>query len=86
MVERVSAQHIRFAELPYRLEAGTPNIAGVIGFNAVLEWLSQWDLAAAEQHAIALAEQCKMRLKITHTASYFYHRNRAASLVLCLTV
>ncbi len=63
MVERVSAQHIRFAELPYRLEAGTPNIAGVIGFNAVLEWLSQWDLTAAEQHAIALAEQCKMRLK-----------------------
>lgn len=42
MVERVSVQHIRFAELPYRLEAGTPNIAGVIGFNAVLEWLSQW--------------------------------------------
>lgn len=32
MVDRVSNNRITFAELPYRLEAGTPNIAGVIGF------------------------------------------------------
>ncbi|MBG0850301.1 aminotransferase class V-fold PLP-dependent enzyme, partial [Haemophilus influenzae] len=36
MVDRVSNNRITFAELPYRLEAGTPNIAGVIGFNAIL--------------------------------------------------
>ena len=63
MIERVSAQQISFAELPYRLEAGTPNIAAVIGFNAVLEWLERWDFIAAEQQAIALAEQAKVRLK-----------------------
>ena len=39
MVDRVSNDRITFAELPYRLEAGTPNIAGVIGFNAILNWL-----------------------------------------------
>ena len=63
MIERVSAQQIIFAPLPYRLEAGTPNIAAVIGFNAVLEWLQEWDFTAAEQHAVALAEQVKVRLK-----------------------
>lgn len=63
MIERVSAQQITFAPLPYRLEAGTPNIAAVIGFNAVLEWLQEWDFTAAEQHAVALAEQVKVRLK-----------------------
>ena len=63
MIERVSAQQISFAELPYRLEAGTPNIAAVIGFNAVLEWLERWDFIAAEQQAVALAEQAKVRLK-----------------------
>ena len=36
MIEHVSSSAIRFAPLPYRLEAGTPNIAGVIGFNAIL--------------------------------------------------
>lgn len=63
MVAFASKQEIRFADLPYRLEAGTPNIAGVIGFNAVLEWLQQWNFEAAEKHAVALAEQAKVRLK-----------------------
>ncbi|MGC6343000.1 cysteine desulfurase [Bisgaard Taxon 45] len=71
MVDRVSTQQISFADLPYRLEAGTPNIAGVIGFNAVLAWLSQWDLVVAEQHAVALAEQCKARLKTYPTCQLF---------------
>ncbi|WP_040977518.1 aminotransferase class V-fold PLP-dependent enzyme [Necropsobacter massiliensis] len=63
MVDRVSESAISFADLPYRLEAGTPNIAAVIGFNAVLQWLEQWDLAAAEQHTLQLSEQLKVRLK-----------------------
>ncbi|OOF66011.1 cysteine desulfurase [Rodentibacter sp. Ppn85] len=63
MVDRVSAENITFADLPYRLEAGTPNIAGIIGFNAVLDWLQQWDLVSAEQHAVTLAESVKVRLK-----------------------
>lgn len=63
MVDFVSKERIHFAELPYCLEAGTPNIAGVIGFNAVLEWLEKWDITQGEQHAIQLAEQAKARLK-----------------------
>lgn len=63
MVDFVSKERIHFAELPYRLEAGTPNIAGVIGFNAVLEWLEKWDITQGEQHAVQLAEQAKARLK-----------------------
>lgn len=63
MVNFVSKERIHFADLPYRLEAGTPNIAGVIGFNAVLEWLEKWDIVQGEQHAIQLAEQAKARLK-----------------------
>lgn len=62
MVKQVSKQQISFAELPYRLEAGTPNIAAVIGFSAVLKWLEQWDLQQAEIKTIMLAEQCKARL------------------------
>lgn len=62
MIEKVSKQHIRFAPLPYKLEAGTPNIAAVIGFNAVLAWLAQFDLHQAEQHSIALAQQIKNKL------------------------
>lgn len=63
MIDRVSHECITFADLPYRLEAGTPNIAGVIGFGTVLDWLKKWDFQAAEAHAIELAEQSKVRLK-----------------------
>lgn len=63
MVDRVSKQQISFNTLPYRLEAGTPNIAAVIGFGAVLNWLQQMDFAQAEKHAVNLAEQTKVRLQ-----------------------
>lgn len=63
MVDVVSPEKITFSSLPYRLEAGTPNIAGVIGFNAVLEWLAQYDLQELEQHSVSLAEQTKKFLQ-----------------------
>ena len=62
MISKVSKQQITFAELPYRLEAGTPNIAAVIGFSAVLEWLSQWDISEMEENAVRLAEMTCQRL------------------------
>ncbi|MDO4626515.1 MAG: cysteine desulfurase [Pasteurellaceae bacterium] len=71
MVESVSATQISYSELPYRLEAGTPNIAGVIGFNAVLNWLSQWDFCAAEAHAVQLAEQAKKALNAIPNCQLF---------------
>ena len=85
MVERVSNNRITFAELPYRLEAGTPNIAGVIGFNAVLDWLQKWDFTAAEQHAISLAESVKVRLKSYENCRLFNSLKQALSFVLYLT-
>lgn len=38
-VDRVTLQGYRLKRLPHRLEAGTPNIAGVIGLGAAVEYL-----------------------------------------------
>ena len=81
MIERVSHECITFADLPYRLEAGTPNIAGVIGFGAVLDWLKKWDFQAAEAHAVELAEQSKVRLKNYPIVVYSIHLSRVS--VVC---
>lgn len=43
MLQTVGESYLTLADLPYRLEAGTPNIAGIIGFGQVLQWLKQWD-------------------------------------------
>lgn len=41
--------------VPHRFEAGTPNIAGVIGLAAALKWLKTVDLDAAEEYTQNLA-------------------------------
>lgn len=62
MLKEISERHLAVTELPYRLEAGTPNIAGIIGFGQVLKWLEQWDFAALNQSLYSLAEQARKRL------------------------
>ncbi|CAI0997453.1 Cysteine sulfinate desulfinase [Serratia quinivorans] len=47
---------------PHCFEAGTPNIAGVLGLAAALEWLGTQDLAAAEQYSRELADLAEKRL------------------------
>lgn len=46
--------------VPWRFEAGTPNVAGVVGLSAALEWLAQHDGKKAEmwsQQLASLAEE-----------------------------
>lgn len=40
---------------PWKLEAGTPNVAGVIGLSAALEWLTDYDINQAESWSRSLA-------------------------------
>ena len=62
MLQNVTEQQLTLAELPYRLEAGTPNIAGIIGFGKVLEWLEKWDFQQLNQGLYHLATQMRKRL------------------------
>ncbi len=45
MVKLVTRENSTFQSMPLLLEAGTPNIAGVIGFGASIDFLQQLDLA-----------------------------------------
>jgi cysteine desulfurase/selenocysteine lyase len=58
MIESVSFEKTTYAKLPFRFEAGTPNIAGVIGFNAALNYLKNIgmdNIAAHERELLAYA-------------------------------
>lgn len=54
MIEHVSFAKTTFNGLPFKFEAGTPNIAGAIGLAAALEYLNQQDRAALAAHEDAL--------------------------------
>lgn len=65
MLTQATMQSFVAQHVPQRFEAGTPNIAGVLGFAAALEWLSNFDLQQAEhycQNLATLAEQQLARL------------------------
>lgn len=46
MIKSVTFEATEYAPLPYKFEAGTPNIAGVIGLGAALDYLWTLDLEA----------------------------------------
>ena len=43
MIDQVTSQLITFAALPYKFEAGTPNVADAIGLGAAVDYLSQFE-------------------------------------------
>ncbi|XPE39978.1 cysteine desulfurase CsdA [Shigella flexneri] len=51
MISEVSFDGFTTQAAPWKLEAGTPNVAGVIGLSAALEWLADVDVAQAETGA-----------------------------------
>ncbi len=50
MIEHVSFDGTTYNSVPFRFEAGTPNIAGVIGLGAAVDYLSALDREAAFAH------------------------------------
>ena len=75
MIETVSFEASTWNQLPYKFEAGTPNIAGAIGLAAAIGWLNQQDRPALAAHEDALLARATERaqafdgLKIIGTAT-----------------
>jgi len=56
MIESVSFAGTTYNQLPYKFEAGTPDIAGAIGLAAAIDYLNAMDRKAAAAHETALLE------------------------------
>ena len=54
MIERVSFEGTTFNQLPYKFEAGTPNIAGAIGLAAAIDYVESFDRSAVAKHEEAI--------------------------------
>ena len=48
--------------IPHRFEPGTPNVPGVIGFGAALDWLHRLDLEAIVRHEFELGREAREAL------------------------
>lgn len=62
MIETVAFEGSTWNEVPYKFEAGTPDIAGAIGLAAALDWIETLGLPAMMAHDAALTAYAAERL------------------------
>jgi cysteine desulfurase/selenocysteine lyase len=56
MIQTVTYQQSTWNVLPYKFEAGTPNICGAIAMGTAVEWFCRLDLIAVQAHEKALLD------------------------------
>lgn len=54
MIEEVRLERTTYQKMPYRFEAGTPNIAGAIGMRAAIEYMDSLDTEQVYAHEMGL--------------------------------
>lgn len=79
MIKRVSFEGYTLQPIPYRFEAGTPNIAGVTGLSAALSWLETVNIHQAESWCQSLATMAENALK--RRPGFCSYRAQNASLL-----
>ncbi len=62
MIREVSYEETKFNELPWKFEAGTPNISGAVGFGAAIDYLCKTGLDNVQSHEQALTSHALKRL------------------------
>jgi cysteine desulfurase / selenocysteine lyase len=63
MIDTVELDHSTWAKLPHKFEAGTPNIAGVVGLGAAVDFLSEVGMGAVQAHEETLMRYAMERLR-----------------------
>lgn len=81
MIESVSFAGTTYNQLPYKFEAGTPDIAGVIGLGAAIDYLFQLDRVGAAQHEQALLEYAEAKARVTQGIKLIGTAARKASVM-----
>lgn len=71
MLKNASFLGFEVEELPYKFEAGTQNIAGILGFQATLSWLKKWDEAQLDCYLKQLINYAESKLaQLKHIQFY----------------
>ncbi|MBC8156601.1 cysteine desulfurase [Armatimonadetes bacterium] len=71
MIKEVFKFHTNYNEVPYKFEAGTPNIADVVGFGAAIDYLEKIGMENIRKHEIDLTEYAlESILSINHLTVY----------------
>jgi cysteine desulfurase/selenocysteine lyase len=85
MIQSVTFEKTTYNAVPYKFEAGTPNIGGVAGFGAALDYLATIDREAALAHEDAVLAYATTRVRAIEGARIIgeaRHKTGVLSFVL----
>ena len=81
MIEKVSLKKTTYAKIPHKFEAGTPNIAGVVGLNEAIKFINGLGVSNIKSHEDNLLHHLTEKLiKIDGLKIYGSSQNKAAIL------
>ena len=63
MIKEVWSDHVKYNDLPYKFEAGTPNIAESIGLGVAVDYLTRIGMDKIRQHEKQITQYALDRLK-----------------------
>jgi len=81
MVQDVSCERALYADLPARLEGGTPNVSGAVGLAAAAQFISQIGRARIDAHIHALRAQAVAGLQALPGVTVLAPHATSAALV-----
>ena len=76
MIDKVSFEETTFNDLPFKFEAGTPNVGGILGLETAIKYIQNIGVSVAENHEKELLDYATDRLlefpriKIIGTAAH----------------
>ncbi len=81
MIDKVQEYNSTWNDLPFRFEAGTPNIAGVVGLSYALDYINKIGIDKIKSHNHFLTEYCINQLNDIDNLEIYGHQNISGPVI-----
>ena len=81
MIDQVYKDKSTWNDIPFRFEAGTPNISGVLGLSSAIDYINKIGLEKIKLHNKALTEYCLKELENIKDIDIYGHKNNAGPVI-----
>lgn len=81
MISEVHWDTIKLNQLPWKLEAGTPNIGGVIALGTAIDWFMSYDIESFQAHSKLINANMQMMLNDLDFVEVFHPSYYKAGLI-----
>ncbi len=80
MIKEVTFEHTTYNELPFKYEAGTPNIEGAIALAAAIDYVNSLGLSTIKEHETSLIRAAEQALGIIDGMKFYGPADRCGAL------